>query len=276
LSEIHIYQIFYDGASKAQLDPGFLALDNCSNERPDWFEYHPIRKFLLDNKLEDNDYYGFLSPKFGSKTNLSATKVKDFIRDNEGVDVAIFCHFLDESAFYHNIFYQGEASHPGLIDISQRFAIAAGLNVDIRKLVTDSTNTIFSNFFVAKPIFWKTWFRIAEQLYHLAESQKEPALGTATRHRGVVGIQQKVFLMERLATLLLSTSDSFKVAVYAPTELPMHFPKDIVGHQAVVLDALKISYRRLKNKQYLDQYFVLCNAVHEHIFGRKYDLTWLF
>ena len=266
MANIHIYQIYYDAVSMAALDPGFIPLDNRSNERPDWFEYHPIRKFFLENKLADDAYYGFFSPKFGNKTNLSAEKVKKFIVANEGVDVALFCHLFDQSAFFPNVFWQGEAHHKGLIDISQEFATDMRIDVDIRNLVTDSTNTIFSNYFVAKPVFWLKWFDIAEQLYKRAEEARNgSSLTAATWHNNAFGSQQKVFLMERLATLLLSTSDIYKVAVYEPTELPMlpsHIP---FVRQLVVLDALKIAYRRLKNKRYLDEYFAFNNVVSEQV-----------
>ena len=62
-------------------DPGFDVLDNSANERPDWYEYWPIRKFLLNETLDENAFYGFLSPKFKLKTNLSAAEVRDFIKD---------------------------------------------------------------------------------------------------------------------------------------------------------------------------------------------------
>ena len=43
-----IYQIFYNESTQKSNDPGFLPLDNLSNERPDWSEYWPIRRFLQD------------------------------------------------------------------------------------------------------------------------------------------------------------------------------------------------------------------------------------
>jgi hypothetical protein len=69
---IFIYQILNHYTKPGDLDPGFLVLDNSSNERPDWFEYWPIRKFLLSEPLDEESFYGFLSPKFKYKTNLSA------------------------------------------------------------------------------------------------------------------------------------------------------------------------------------------------------------
>jgi hypothetical protein len=264
MTNIYIYQIYYDEDSRAALDPGFIPLDNTSNERPDWFEYHPIRKFLLEHKLEDDAYYGFFSPRFGGKTKLNADRVKNFIRENAGIDVALFCPLFDQSALFQNVFWQGEAHHPGLIDISQGFANDVGIDVDIKNLVTDSTNTIFSNYFVAKSVFWAKWFHIAEQLYNQAEgsqSDKTTNLAASTSYRDTNVIHMKVFLMERLATLILSASDIFTIAAYKATELPMHPLNTSYARYALVCDALKLAYRRLKNERYLDEFFAVLSAV---------------
>ena len=61
---MHTYQILNHYTSRQELDPGFEVLDNSSNERPDWYEYWPIRKFLQNEALDENAFYGFLSPKF--------------------------------------------------------------------------------------------------------------------------------------------------------------------------------------------------------------------
>ena len=65
------YQILNHYTSRQDLDPGFDVLDNSTNERPDWYEYWPIRKFLLNGPLDEDAFYGFLSPKFRLKTNLA-------------------------------------------------------------------------------------------------------------------------------------------------------------------------------------------------------------
>ena len=54
MQAVHIHQIHY--SPQQQLDPGFTALDNTANQRPDWFEYWPMRNFLLHEILDDNAY----------------------------------------------------------------------------------------------------------------------------------------------------------------------------------------------------------------------------
>ena len=112
--EIFIYQIHY--MRRALLDPGFRVLDNSSNERADWFEYWPIRKFLLNEPLDEDSFYGFLSLKFQQKTNLSAAAVREFVsRESSTADVILLSPSLHATAYHLNLFQFGDAAHPGLL-----------------------------------------------------------------------------------------------------------------------------------------------------------------
>ena len=68
MSSANIYQIYYDEPSRQALDSGFIPLDNTDNLRPDWSELWVIRRFLLNTPLIEDQWYGFLSPKFTAKT----------------------------------------------------------------------------------------------------------------------------------------------------------------------------------------------------------------
>ena len=68
---IHLHQIAYSIATLAAVEPGYRVLDNLANPRPDWYEFWPIRQFLLNEPLDDAAWYGFFSPKFGAKTGLT-------------------------------------------------------------------------------------------------------------------------------------------------------------------------------------------------------------
>ncbi|HEY0800529.1 MAG TPA: hypothetical protein VGD54_06775, partial [Steroidobacteraceae bacterium] len=119
---VHPYQILNHYTSAQELDPGFDVLDNSANERPDWYEYWPIRRFLLNESLDENAFYGFLSPKFKLKTNLSAAEVCDFIRASDpATEVVLFSPSIHNSAFFLNVFEHGNAEHPGLLQVANDF-----------------------------------------------------------------------------------------------------------------------------------------------------------
>src|ERR1700693_511735 len=145
---LHIYQILSHYTSPRELDPGFEVLDNSANERPDWYEYWPIRKFLLNEKLDENAFYGFLSPKFKLKTNLSAADVRDFIQKaDSAADLALFSPSIHNSAFFLNVFMHGNAEHPGLLQVANEFFARIHHPLPLEDLVSDSRNTVHSNYF---------------------------------------------------------------------------------------------------------------------------------
>ena len=77
VTRIELRQICYSAQTLEDLPEGMLALDYTDNERPDWREYWPIRRFLLNQTLADDTLYGFFSPKFSYKTELKASSVCD-------------------------------------------------------------------------------------------------------------------------------------------------------------------------------------------------------
>ncbi len=117
----HIHQILTHYTRREDLDPGFLVLDNSSNERPDWYEYWPMRRFLMREPMDESAFYGFLSPKFRVKTNLSAAQVREFIERSPEADVYLFSPSIHNSAYFWNVFEHGEFEHPGLAGVAARF-----------------------------------------------------------------------------------------------------------------------------------------------------------
>lgn len=255
MSEIIIYQIQSHYTRKEGLDPSCLVLDNSANERPDWYEYWPIRKFLLNEPLDEDSFYGFLSPSFKQKTNLTAAAVRDFMqRENcAATDIVLFSPSLHLTAYYWNVFQYGEFCHPGLIDVATQFFRRIGQPVNLTDLVTYSRNEVYSNYFVAKPRFWRAWLSITERLIAMAESPTDPlgpALRKQTTYRGHRDTQIKIFIMERIPTLLLARNAEFAVRVRDPFVVRSRIYK-LPG--AIVCDALKIAYvTNGRQEQYKD------------------------
>jgi hypothetical protein len=255
---VHTYQILNHYTSRQDLDPGFGVLDNSTNERPDWYEYWPIRKFLLTEPLDENAFYGFLSPKFKLKTNLSAADVVGFIGSSDAAtDVVLFSPSIHNSAFYLNVFEHGNAEHPGLMQVAQDFFARLDHPQPLASLVSDSRNTVHSNYFLAKPRFWRAWLKITEQVFAIAESPQDPLgiqLRTPTQYRGKREVQMKIFLMERVATWILVTDRSFAARARDPFVARSRIYKLPF---AIICDALKIAYSTQGRRQYLDVFLML-------------------
>jgi hypothetical protein len=263
MQAMHIYQILTPYTSRLELDPGFEVLDNSANERPDWFEYWPIRRFLLNEALDENAFYGFLSPKFKLKTGLSADAVREAIlAADSAADVVLLSPSIHNSAFYLNVFEHGDAEHPGLKSVAKRLFERLELPSDLDSLVSDSRNTVHSNYFIAKPRFWRAWLAINEKMFAIAETPGDPlgeALRAPTPYRGNLNVQMKIFIMERMATWLLSCDRSFAARVRDPFAAHSRIYKLPV---AIVCDALKIAYVTAGRAQYRDM-FLLVRGLHK-------------
>jgi hypothetical protein len=255
---LHIFQILNHYTSRQELDSGFEVLDNSANERPDWYEYWPIRKFLLNEALNEEAFYGFLSPKFKLKTGLGPEAVRAFIEGaDSATEVVLLSPSIHNSAYYLNVFEHGDAEHPGLKLVAQRLFERLGLPSDLDALVSDSRNTVHSNYFIAKPRFWRAWLALNEKMFAIAEAPSDAlgeSLRTPTRYRGAAQVHMKIFIMERLATWLLMTDPSFAVRVRDPFAARSRFYKLPV---AIVCDALKIAFATQGRAQYKEVFLLV-------------------
>jgi len=268
MSGIFIYQILNHYTKPEDLDPGFLVLDNSSNERPDWYEYWPIRKFLLSAPLDEESFYGFLSPKFKYKTNLSAAAAHEFVGQESSVtDVVLLSPSIHLTAYHLNVFAFGDTVHPGLLKVADRFFRHIGQPTNLRALVTNSRNEVYSNYMIGKPRFWRAWLEITEQLFALAESPDDPLgakLREPTLYRGGNGVQMKIFIMERIATWILARNSPLVARVRDPFVARSRIYK-LPG--AIVCDALKIAYVTNRREEYRDLFYLVSR------FGKS--LSWL-
>lgn len=266
MSESSIYQIYYSEQARSELDPGFLPLDNLANERPDWREYWPMRRFLSSQPLDSERYYGFLSPRFRQKTGLTAAAVHEFVRRQDGApDVISFSPFFDQMAFPLNIVELAAVRH----DCAATFAQCATLVAPAFRMdqsVMTSLDTVYCNYFVAKPRFWAEWLRACEQIFETAEHGLTPlgeALNRAVMYE-TASAPAKVFIIERVASLLLWSQPHWRVKGYNPVLLPPLSPKFVAmvtGPTLLVLDSLKIAYVRTGAEQYLAAYRQLRDTV---------------
>lgn len=268
---IELRQICYSPQTLSELPEGMLALDYQDNARPDWREYWPIRQFLLNNVLADNTLYGFFSPKFGYKTGLGSADVQAFIHQDSGQhDAYFFSPFWDLSSFFINIFEQGDFFHPGLTQASQKFVDSIGLSTPVKFQVTHSQNTVFCNYIVANKTFWLKWLALGERLFFAAEHpEADPQLQALLRDDTTYGEQRlplKVFLLERLATLLLLNEPALKAKGYDCFQLsPSITPLNQFFNEAVQCNALKMAYDQSASPFNLHAFMNLRNQVFQQL-----------
>lgn len=255
-----LYHIGYSKKTCQEVPRGFLLLNNSDSTRSDWREYWPIRNFLNNEPLSDDCFYGFFSPRFKEKTGLTHVQVATFIQSVEpDTDLISFSPQPDMGAFFLNVFEQEEYLNPGFLACSEEFFAAIGMPLDLKSLLMDSRQIIFSNYFAAKPKFWREWLALNEKLFAICEGAESPLKRSLTYSTSYPGaVQRKVFLMERTASVLLTLNRSWKVRSYNTFKMPWStnalskFP-----FEAVVSDALKIAMKEQGFHHYKDAFETL-------------------
>ncbi|EJL83425.1 glycosyltransferase [Herbaspirillum sp. CF444] len=260
----NILQIHYNEATRRSLDPGFIPLEVVGNPRPDWFEFWAIRDYFLSNALNADEYYGFLSPQFHNKSGLQAHQVHALMDANPGADVYTFSPTMSDAACYLSVFEQGNRRHPELLPITIELMRAVGLEVDIQNLINDFRTTVFCNYIVAKPVFWEKWFAINERMFEIAEAG-DSALArklTEITDYGKSTVQMKVFIMERIASLVLALMPELQVVNLNIGVMrignPLFYP---CRDEMVTLDALKVAYQQSRDNAYLQRFRALRHDV---------------
>jgi hypothetical protein len=262
---VHLYQIAYSPQTLAAVEPGYAVLDNLANERPDWYEYWPVRRFLIerlqDETLDEAAFYGFFSPKFGSKTRLSHAQVVAFVQRHAAeADVLLFSPQPDMGAFFLNVFEQGETFDPGLIAAYEGLLARIGRPHNLRALVMDSRQVVFSNYFVARPAFWREWLVLNEALFACCEGhdgsdgdELQRELTKPTSYPG--SAQRKVFLQERAASLLLATQPRWRAKAANPFTMGWSMSRFREHPDAAfVSDALKLAFREQGFPEYMAEF----------------------
>jgi hypothetical protein len=165
-------------------------------------------------------------------------------------DVILFSPGIHNSAHYLNVFQHGDAKHPGLISVATDLMNRIGKPINFATLVTDSRNEIFSNYIIARPRFWRRWLEINEALFRIAEDAADPLgikLSAITRYRSKSSVPMKIFIMERIATLILATEPGFVVQAYDAFGARSRVYRAPV---AIACDALKIAYSATGHEYY--------------------------
>ncbi len=254
-----IFQIYYSEDTKYILDPAFIPLDNMRNERPDWREYWPIRNYLLTHKLEDDVMYGFFSPKFNKKTGIEGATAIDFIENlNSEVDVVNFSPFYVQAVFFQNVLEQAYSVHKSGFDNLLKSFSEIFPGASIGSIVNTSIDTIYSNYFVAKKDFWIKWLSVCEEVYKLAEDTESPHYQTLNENvkYGAEGLPFKIFFIERIATLILS-SNSYHVSRFPrfDNDECSYFGTKFLPEQhherLMIVDACKMAFLQTGNSEYM-------------------------
>lgn len=217
---VRILQIYYRPDQRAQLDPDFEPYNNQGDSSP-LLEFNVFRKLVQSKALDNAALWGALSWKFGQKTGLSGQALRQTIAANPGFDVYYCNPYPEMEGQYHNLWLQGETSHPNFLVLCQEFFECAGLPTDVFNTCEPSQNFAASNYFVASPAFWRAYMGFVGGAIVKADAKMSKTAramlysATADRTGAHAEASYLPFIVERLFAVFLRTAGSqFKAYKY--------------------------------------------------------------
>lgn len=264
-SPIRIFQIYFEGWQRELLDPAFYPLDN-SRSTSELMEFNVFEQLQRNAATQGAALWGALSWRFAEKTGMQGAELVKQIVDHPGYDV-YFCnpHPYNE-ALYHNMWVQGEVSHPQFLDLARQFYTAAGLDDKELRTIESSGNYSAANYFVASPKFWDLFIPFVKRVLVTADKALDSKVrdllhSKVADDKGLhAGATYIPFLVERLFTTFMRSDGkglkSFKVALpERERELNVHLKllremKDVAHRtQSAWLAACWVNYRNLYMSQ---------------------------
>jgi len=207
-SDIRIFQIYFESWQKELLDPDFASLDN-SGSNSELLEFDVFLRLFSSNYIKGAKLWGALSWRFSEKTGLTGRQLLNVIDENPGFDV-YFCNPTpDNEALYHNMWLQGEASHPQFLEVVRAVFNACELPLDTLVSIEAVENSSVSNFFVGTSEFWQRYLLWVQNILTTANKKLPSEIrdlmhSTIADNRGLHGGASYVpFIIERLFPLFM-------------------------------------------------------------------------
>lgn len=220
MADIKIHQIYYKEDQKKYLDNGFSPWDNLENLHPEWAELWVMIQAWKNSSESFSELTGFVSWNFHKKTGLQSQEVSDFINSNPGYDCYIFNPLTLQTSLFTNVWEQGERWHPGIKNKAKDILNKCGVKTDLDSYVDTFASTVYCNYFVAVPRFWKAYFAMVTTLidYMKIHQDERFRLMDTTLHRHHQ-YSYFPFVMERMYGVVIRLNPGLKI-------LPYRYPKD--------------------------------------------------
>ena len=221
-SSMRIFQIYYENWQRDLLDPNFSGLDN-SKATSEMLEFAVFDQLSKSEQTKDAALWGALSWRFSEKTGMSGTDWVKSIEAHPGQDV-YFCNpFPHNEALFHNLWFQGETSHPQFYALSQAVFKAAGLPLEELTSIHSSEQFSAANYFVGTPKFWAAYLPWVNNVLSQANKKLPPNArdllhSKQADERGIHhGATYVPFIVERLFPVFMKTAGknlkSYKIAL---------------------------------------------------------------
>jgi|688.fasta_scaffold05343_23 hypothetical protein len=273
-NNIKIHQIYYKTEQLPQLDPAFIPWNNIANPHPEYQEWYVWNKDYQKCCDEGLEYWGFLSWKFGQKTNLNGEQFIKFIEDNPGYELYFVNPSIANEALFTNGWEQGDKYHPNISQIADMFLAKIGYSdVHVREILTDRSTTMWCNYIVGSRKFWDGFMAFGTKLFDEAKKDLEfnqLVFGVGgSKYAFNPNLPMFIFLIERLVSIYIEL-EGIKVLAYRhTTETVGEKYKPYIG-DIIALSDLKVLINRYDSDELYDiwlQYRTTILRQHPGILG---------
>lgn len=265
-SKVRIFQFYYQTYQRQHLDPAFEPYNNVGDSSP-LFEFNVFRKLMNSELLKGVDLWGALPWEFAQKTGMNGAELREIISRNPGYDIYYCNPYPEIEAMYHNLWLQGETSHPNFLILCRDFFEAAGLPTDALTSLQASSTFAAANYFVASPNFWDGYVKFINHAIerankNMSSTARAMIYSSVADQAGLhAGANYLPFIIERLLSLYLEQAGNeykaFKVPLKVKDEqLNVHLQllkqmKDMaVNSRSLWLATCWVNYRNLYMSQY--------------------------
>lgn len=211
-----IYQIYFDPAQTAKLDPSFTPYSNAGKTDA-LREFAVFEQLAQHADLKKARLWGAVSWRFEAKTGLTGAAFRQAIEEKPGFDLYYCNPFPEHEALFANGWQQGITAHPAFSELCSAVLTAAGLGTQELKSIHASQAFSACNYFVGSPAFWALYLPWVRQLIDQARQKlPKPVLSVLDSRlsdpRNIhEGSTYWPFIVERLLPLFLRTAGaSFK------------------------------------------------------------------
>ena len=210
-SSLRIFQIYYEPWQRELLDPNFIPLDN-SKDRSELLEFGVFERLAQSDYVKGATLWGALSWRFTEKTGMSGDDWVKNITSHPGYDIYYCDPNPQNEALFHNLWMQGETSHPQFLAICKAVFQVVGLPVEELTSILPSERYSTTNCFVATPQFWAAYLTWVKKVLTLANKKLPPKVRDLLHsvhaddrglHKGATYIP---FIVERLFPVFMKTA----------------------------------------------------------------------
>lgn len=210
---ISLYQIYYRDEQLDLLDRLAIPYDNRGVSDPR-LEYAVICDIKTRQECSKSTHWGALSWRFTEKSGLSFSSLIQYVEKSPGFDVYYINPSISSDAMYPNIWQQGDARHPGLLELLKTIFKSDAKSLSLFDKLIPSRWNATCHYIMATHEFWKDYTSFVDQLIW-------PALQDAGLRQRLLSSDADFrklhndatflpFLIERLFTLYMLTQGSSK------------------------------------------------------------------